>query len=177
LPGPQPIITAWPYTIPLDNVPAELAQKLADKTIIRENGCHEWVGTRIATGYGKVSWEGRHYLTHRVAWVLANGPIPAGLDCMHRCDNPPCVNAAHLDVGTRQDNMQDMMAKGRGVVGERKNQAVLNNKKASEIKKLILGRKLTLAEIGRMFGVSGGAIRGIKIGRNWRHVPWTMEED
>jgi hypothetical protein len=45
LPGPQPIIIAeWRYATPLDNVPPELAQRLASKTVIRENGCHEWIG-------------------------------------------------------------------------------------------------------------------------------------
>ena len=132
---------------------------------------------RITAGYGVIRWRGQNYKTHRVAWILANGPIPQGLECMHRCENPPCCNPEHLELGTRQDNVDDMIAKGRSVVGERRDWAVLDNRKASEIKKLLRGGKHTLAEIGRMFDVSGGAIRGIKIGRNWRHVPWTMEED
>src|SRR6185436_8652420 len=48
-----------------------------------------------------------------IAWTEANGPIPNGMQVLHRCDNPPCVNPAHLFLGTQTDNMRDMTAKGR----------------------------------------------------------------
>lgn len=51
----------------------------------------------------------------RVAWELVNGPIPDGLDVLHRCDNRACVNVERcLFLGTHVDNMADMKAKGRG---------------------------------------------------------------
>ncbi|MFB9187253.1 HNH endonuclease signature motif containing protein [Dactylosporangium sucinum] len=54
-------------------------------------------------------------LAHRVAWEVANGqPIPDGLQVLHSCDNPPCCNPAHLSIGTQAENMQQMVARGRG---------------------------------------------------------------
>jgi hypothetical protein len=51
--------------------------------------------------------------SHRAAWKLTHGPIPDGLQVLHRCDNPPCCNPAHLFLGTQQDNIADMHKKGR----------------------------------------------------------------
>ena len=94
------------------------------------NGCLEWtLSTRY--GYGQVS-RGRTgqgvALTHRLAWELANGPIPDGMCVLHHCDNPPCCQTnptegypeGHLFLGTRADNMRDKVAKGRSRNGNEK---------------------------------------------------------
>ena len=70
-------------------------------------------------GYGRVYMgqrDGRsvHVGAHRVAWEKVNGPIPDGMQVLHKCDNPPCVNEDHLFLGTHRDNMIDMTEKGRG---------------------------------------------------------------
>jgi hypothetical protein len=73
--------------------------------------CWEWTAYRLPAGYGTF---GRPTTTtHRIAWQLTNGPIPEGMFVCHKCDNPPCVNPAHLFVGTQQDNLRDMWSKGR----------------------------------------------------------------
>ena len=59
------------------------------------------------------------YLTHRISWVFRFGSIPQGLLVLHECDNPPCVNPDHLFLGTYQDNMNDMIKKGRGITGDK----------------------------------------------------------
>jgi hypothetical protein len=79
--------------------------------------CWPWVGARQQTGYGilfKSSRPRRWHLAHRLSWELHNGPIPDGLHVLHRCDNPPCVNPAHLFLGTQADNNRDRDAKSRG---------------------------------------------------------------
>jgi hypothetical protein len=77
------------------------------------DGCWEWQGSRVSNGYGHINGIGNGY-AHRAAWELTYGPIPDGLQVLHRCDNPPCVRLDHLFIGTTLDNMRDRDAKGRG---------------------------------------------------------------
>ena len=74
-----------------------------------EQGCWVWSGTMHRSGYG--TW-GRE-LAHRHSWELANGPIPEGAWILHHCDNKPCVNPLHLYAGTRAENVQDAVDRGR----------------------------------------------------------------
>ena len=84
--------------------------------------CWNWTASKRAKGYGAFVWadesgaiiQGR---AHRFSWEIINGPIPAGLCILHRCDNPRCVNPEHLFIGTKADNNADMLAKGRRVKG------------------------------------------------------------
>lgn len=71
-----------------------------------ETGCHEWTATKVSSGYGCIYVNGvrRQILAHRFAYERANGPIPKGLHIDHLCRNKSCVNAAHLEAVTRQEN-------------------------------------------------------------------------
>lgn len=80
--------------------------------------CLEWSGYRDRKGYGQLRHAGRTRFAHRVAWSAANGPIPDGLCVLHRCDNPSCVRADHLFLGTNADNVRDRDAKGRTPRGD-----------------------------------------------------------
>ena len=77
--------------------------------------CMEWPGTRISKGYGSVFSRvtKRPVYMHRVVYEAAFGPIPDGMCVRHKCDNPPCCNPNHLEVGTHADNMRDMAERGR----------------------------------------------------------------
>lgn len=91
---------------------AEYFWKRVDKRGDAE--CWPWTGSRKPRGYGHIHFKRRDHNAHRVAYELHHGkPPPAHMEVMHTCDNPPCVNPAHLRLGTHTDNMRDAKAKGR----------------------------------------------------------------
>lgn len=160
--------------------------------------CWEWQGLLLGTGYGQVGFRGRGYGTHRVAWMLTHGDIPAGLFVCHRCDNPACVNPTHLFLGTPADNSRDMVIKGRVSHGDRHRQSIktrargdqngarlhperlprgsnhgnsrLTEAMVSEIRRLLAVGTMTKQVIALQFGVSRSVIWSIAAGRTWRHV-------
>ena len=77
--------------------------------------CWEWQGRRNAGGYGLAKVQGTdERLTHRIMYQLTWGSIRHPLVVRHRCDNPPCGNPDHLELGTIVDNAQDRERRGRG---------------------------------------------------------------
>jgi hypothetical protein len=77
--------------------------------------CWEWQGSKREKGYGLLFLRGNRVdSAHRVSWELHNGrEVPEGMVVRHTCDNPSCVNPAHLQVGTYADNLQDGIERGR----------------------------------------------------------------
>ena len=85
------------------------------KYVNKTDHCWLWIGG-LRNGYGIINEGGKFgnaKYAHRISWQIHNGVIPDGMDILHRCDNPPCVNPKHLFVGTHQDNMRDAKIKGR----------------------------------------------------------------
>jgi hypothetical protein len=78
--------------------------------------CWPWIGSLTVNGYGQlyVNELKRPVVASRVSLYLVTGEWPE--EACHKCDNPPCVNPAHLFDGTRKDNMQDCASKGRLVL-------------------------------------------------------------
>lgn len=76
------------------------------------DGCWEWTGATDRDGYGVFNYAGKSHRANRVA-LLLDGRDPGEKFACHSCDNPRCVRPSHLFIGTNQDNMQDMVAKGR----------------------------------------------------------------
>lgn len=112
--------TGDPLTSLTDLKPKTPAERLAAGLERKPNGCLEWTGATQGSGYGVIWLDGKNIGTHRLAWMLVNGPIPDGLMIRHFvCDNPPCCDPDHLRPGTNTDNMADMVAKGRHSHGDR----------------------------------------------------------
>lgn len=89
-----------------------------------DDACWPWTGRSDPDGYGRIAFGNaakgtfRAHRAHRIAYALARGPIPDGLQVCHRCDNPPCCNPAHLFLGTAAENQHDCFRKGRRARGE-----------------------------------------------------------
>lgn len=83
-----------------------LAERLAQHVSPEPNtGCHLWTGALSSLGYGQLKVDGKTCSAHRVAWFLAHGPIPVGVEPDHRCRNRGCVNTAHMELVTHAVNM------------------------------------------------------------------------
>ena len=74
------------------------------KSLIDDNGCWIWSGSRDRGGYGRINVGNVVQYVHRLTWALVNGDIPNGLSSCHTCDRPPCCNPSHLFLGTQKDN-------------------------------------------------------------------------
>jgi hypothetical protein len=98
--------------------PVRSAEERFWSEVRKEGACWVFDGRRDRWGYGRLYIGRRNRRTaytgaHRFSYQLHCGPVSDGLLVLHRCDNPPCVNPAHLFLGTHQANMKDMVAKGR----------------------------------------------------------------
>jgi hypothetical protein len=87
--------------------------------LIPAGDCLIWSGVRQRSGYGRVSFNGKAHLVHRLVWEGAYGPIPTGMDVLHRCDTPPCSRIDHLFLGDDKLNVDDRESKGRTARGDR----------------------------------------------------------
>lgn len=129
------------------------------------DGCIIWSGGKYPNGYGRTT-TGEY--AHRVAWSEANGGvIPTGMFVCHSCDNPVCVNPAHLWIGTNADNVADRDRKGRTARGSRIASAVLSEAEVEQIRRL---RKfgLTYTRIAEMYGVTDRNVSSICRFKSWK---------
>lgn len=151
-------------------IPEKYVKRLLERS--QDNpvtGCREWKGVPNSNGYGKIGIGKKYYYAHRLAYSAFKGNIPAGFDIRHLCHNKLCILAAHLDVGTRQDNIQDSAIAGRRIVGEKNNLAKLTEKEVIAIRRLCM-TGMSGAKIAALFGVTAACISKIKLGQAWKHL-------
>jgi hypothetical protein len=153
---------------------------------ISENHCWEWTGVRIKDGYGMLSVKGKRFLAHRYSLMLhLNKSIDRNIEVRHRCHNPSCFNPEHLQEGSHQDNMNDMVldnrqAKGeklvsrlRGIIhekgrGEGNGRSKLTNSQVLEIRQL--SSTMSQRDIAKLYSVSKTTVRGILSRTTWKNI-------
>ena len=132
-------------------------------------GCWNWIGTsdkRTGRGFFQIHDSETPMIASRAAWRIYRGSIPAGKFVLHRCDNQRCVCPEHLFLGTHQTNMDDMVAKGRSLCGERNRQAKLTEDAVNEIRSSALNQP----ELAAKYGVTQTTISKVQLRRAWKHV-------
>lgn len=166
------------------------------------SACWPWMGAKERKGYGHISCTAGQVRAHRAAWALVSPdpPLTKDVHVLHRCDNPPCCNPAHLWTGTNQDNVNDCKGKGRNTrsfgdaSGARKHPELLPRGPTHGFflhpERIPVGvrnghAKLTDADVieivtayrpglaGRMaekYGVARGTVTKIMTGRTWTHL-------
>lgn len=134
----------------------------------KSGDCWLWTGAILKTGYGSIRIDHKAIRAHRAAYELSVGPIPEGALLRHTCDNPRCVNPAHLLLGDKRSNTQDAIERGQHRCGERDPKAKLSNQNVVEIRDA-LARGETGKALARRFGVGESVISRIKTGKGRRH--------
>ena len=157
---------------------ATLSDRFWEKVDRRsENECWLWTATRTKFGYGsfRVGSQSdgtrRKEMAHRMAFMLATGQdIPPGKVVMHSCDNPQCVNPAHLSVGTYSENGKAAYDRQRrfSTVKPRAQhpRAKLTEEQVTYIK--TVGKSRTLRDLAKEFGVSDSTIDAVRRNVNWK---------
>lgn len=136
------------------------------------NECWLWGAAVNEHGYGVFNPDGRHsgptVKAHRFSLALAGIDV-GDLLVRHSCDNPPCVNPAHLSVGTNADNSADMVSRDRHARGSRSGTSKLTESQVVGIRRRAAAGELHRA-LAVDYGVSRTTITQIVNGKTWRHI-------
>lgn len=137
---------------------------------VTASGCWEFNGSR-RHGYGQIALAGkRNEIASRAAYMAWVGPIEAGLFVCHRCDNPPCINPAHLFLGSHDENVQDCVSKSRNVHGVRQWKSKLTDEDARGVRETYATGLYTQRQVGEMFGIVQTTVSAVITGKHWKHV-------
>lgn len=147
---------------------SNLPKRFWDKVTPIESGCWEWTGSRKPTGYGLFRMDGATKRVHRLSAQDSKGNVPDALHVLHTCDNPSCVYPNHLYFGTHQENMKDMVQRGRGAKGERNGLSKLTKHDVLEIRRLYPA--VSAPVLAKRFGVHHSTIYSVSKRKWWNHV-------
>ena len=135
-----------------------------ERIVVDANGCWMWTGPRSVHGRAILRSKGRSKYAYRVVWEELIGPIPDGLMCCHKCDEPACVNPEHIFLGTAKDNMRDAADKGRlipprAIVGERNPKAApVSDAVIDEARREYAQGCVTQAQLAERFNVGQSTV-------------------
>jgi len=138
--------------------------------IIPTYPCWEWTATK-RDGYGQISKDGKMHNAHRISYEMHVGPVTKNMQVCHTCDNRGCVNPHHLFLGTKDDNLRDMIKKGRhsSAKGETQHLSKLTNLMVLEIRKLAaagIPRKV----IATTYDITKENVGYIVTRKTWKHI-------
>lgn len=125
-----------------------------ESRIDKSGECWIWTGSKHHFGYGEFRFRRKLYRAHSISYELFVGPIPQGYGVNHKCDNPACVNPAHLYAGTQKDNMQDVAKRMRN------GNAKFSQQQIHDIRQRIASGE-TQSSIARSYNVRQGVIHCI----------------
>jgi hypothetical protein len=154
-----------------------------NKKKITDNNCWEWTGT-INGGYGKLQIQRKRLLAHRFSLELhLKREIPKNLEVRHMCHNSICINPLHLEEGTHEQNMKDMVVANRQCKGmnlsiklkgikHEKSRGEHNHKsKLTEEQVInIINSDKSSSKLSKEYNVSRTHILRIKNKESWKHL-------
>lgn len=153
----------------------ELIEKFLKKlpNTLTENYCWEWQGIKDKQNYGILHHNRKNLKAHRISYEIYYSEPLGELYCLHKCDNPSCVNPNHLFSGTNLDNMRDKVKKGRCFTGNQKGEkngsSKLKDKDVIDIRYLY-SKGITKKQLAKKYNIHEINVYYIITNKTWKHL-------